>query len=286
MHTKSELLDLLRARGLRLTKRLGQHYLVDPRLTTRLVSACGLTARDTVIEIGAGLGALTDLLAASAGQVIAVEVDRAVCQALKERMAAYPNVEVRCQDILSFPWAQQPGCRVVGAMPYLLTSPILVMLAERPVPIADAWLGMQREVADRLTARPGTKAYGRLTILVQYRFTVEQVLRIPRQAFFPPPAVESAWVHLTPRPAAAPTAVGVADERVFFDVVRAAFSQRRKTLLNCLGQLASVRVTRQQAQQALEAAGLPADIRGEALSLEEFAGLANVVNQRGQSMIQ
>ena len=197
-------------------------------------------------------------------------------------MAAHPNVEVRCEDILAFPWAQHPGCRVVGAMPYLLTSPILVMLAERPVPIADAWLGMQREVADRLTARPGTKAYGRLTILVQYRFTVEQVLRMGRQAFFPPPAVGSAWVHLTPRPPAA----AVEDERVFFDVVRAAFSQRRKTLLNCLGQLTGVRVSREQAQQALEAAGLPAGVRGEALSLEEFARLANVMSRREQSVIQ
>lgn len=286
MHTKAELVELLRAHGLRLTKRLGQHYLVDPRLTARLVSACRLTSRDTVIEIGAGLGALTDLLAASAGRVIAVEVDRAVCQALKARMAAWPNVEVRCQDILAFPWAQHPGCRVVGAIPYLLTSPILVMLAERPAPIADAWLGMQREVADRLTARPGTKAYGRLTILVQYRFMVEQALRIPRQAFFPPPAVGSAWVHLIPRPAAAPTAVGVRDERVLFDVVRAAFSQRRKTLLNCLGGLASVRMSRPQAARTLQEAGLPANIRGEMLSLEEFARLANVVSQRGQSMIQ
>jgi len=274
MHTKTELLELLRGSRIRLSKRLGQHYLIDPRLTARLLDACRLTARDTVVEIGAGLGALTDGLAARAGQVTAVEVDRAVAALLARRMAASPNVHVVCQDIRAFAWERYPDSVVVGAIPYSLTSPILAMLSERTVRLRAGWLGVQKEIAARLTAKPGTKAYGRLTVLVQYRFAVARVMAMPRQAFFPVPAVDSVWLRLTPR---APQAFAVRDERLFFEVVRAAFSQRRKTLLNCLGQLNRIRLTRQQAQDALRAAGLPAGIRGEALSMEEFAKLANMI---------
>lgn len=277
MHTKAELLDLLRAGGLRLSKRLGQHYLIDPRLTARLLDACHLTTRDTVVEIGSGLGALTDGLAARAKQVVAVEVDRAVAALLARRMEACPNVRVVCQDILSFPREQYPDSVIVGAIPYSITSPILVMLSERPLRIRAAWLGVQKEVANRLTAKPGTKAYGRLTVLVQYRFAVARVMAMPRQAFFPVPAVDSVWLRLTPSP---PHTFAVRDERLFFEVVRAAFSQRRKTLLNCLGQLTTVRLTRPQARQLIRACGLPDGVRGETLSLSQFATLANSLAHR------
>lgn len=281
MHTKAELLELLRAHGIRLSKRLGQHYLIDPRLTVRLIDACRLTTRDTVIEIGAGLGALTEGLAARAGQVVAVEVDRAVAALLARRMAPYPNVQAVCQDILSFAWERHPDSLVVGAIPYAITSPILVMLGERPVRIRTAWLGIQKEVATRLMAKPGTKAYGRLTVLVQYRFTVARVIAMPRQAFFPVPAVDSVWIRLTPKPA---HVFGVRDERLFFEVVRAAFSQRRKTLLNGLGRLTAVRLTRPEALELIRAVGLPERVRGETLSLEQFAALANTLTQRRGSI--
>ncbi len=274
MHTKAELLELLRANRLRLTKRLGQHYLIDPHITRRLVEVCHLEPSDTVIEIGAGLGALTDLLAAQAKRVIAVEVDRAICELLRRRLADAGNVQVQCEDILSFPWAQHPGCVIVGAIPYPLRSPILVSLCEGALHLKVVWLGLQREVAQRLTASPGTKAYGRLTVLVQYRFEAALTMRIPRGAFFPQPQVDSSWVRLTPRRA---PAVGVEDEAFFFEVVRAAFSQRRKMLLNCLMQLAAPRLSRDEAAAAIQAVGLPSRVRGEELSLEAFARLAEQV---------
>lgn len=272
MHTKAELRALLRAHGLRLRKRLGQHCLVDLRLCERLVRLCDITPEDTVVEIGAGLGALTDLLAARAKRVVAVEVDRAASHILKDRLANLANVEVRSEDILKFPWSRYQGSKVVGAIPYDITSPILVNLCEQAQDVPAAWLGLQREVAQRLTAAPGSKAYGRLTVLVQSRFTVRLLLRIPRSAFFPQPTVESAWVRLL-RPPRAPVAVD--DEALFFDVVRAAFSQRRKTLANCLANLPRPRLSRAQALALIREAGLAPGIRGEELSLEAFARLTN-----------
>lgn len=282
MHTKTELLTLLRERGIRLMKRLGQHYLVDPNTCRKLVSLCDLSPQDTVIEIGAGLGALTDLLAVRCKQVIAIEVDREVSETLRQRMAHLSNVEVRCQDILEFPWADHRGCQVVGAIPYHITSPILANLCDHASDLAGAWLGMQQEVARRLTAQPGSKTYGRLTILMQYRFAVTTVSQISRSAFFPQPDVDSTWLRLEPHPR---PPVTVKDETLFFEVVRSAFGQRRKTLANCLVSLVgtgsslvprdSLADARSHALAALQAAGVPPRARGEELSLAQFAALAN-----------
>lgn len=281
MHTKTELVSLLRERGIRLRKRLGQHYLVDPNTCRKLVGLCELSPEDTVIEIGPGLGALTDLLAARCKQVIAVEVDRGVSEVLRQRMAHLSNIEVRCQDMLEFPWADHRGCQVVGAIPYHITSPILVDLCDHAHDIAGAWLGMQQEVARRLAAQPGSKTYGRLTILMQYRFSVTMLAQIPRGAFFPQPDVDSIWLRLEPHRQPPAT---VQDEALFFEVVKAAFSQRRKTLANCLVSSLGLRPrdslvplcgTRSQALSALQQAGLPPGARGEELTLLQFAALAN-----------
>ena len=277
MHTKSELSALLRAHGLRLNKRLGQHYLIDPHMCRKLVRSCRLTKANAVVEIGSGLGALTDLLAADAKRVIAIEVDRAICEALKQRMAALPNVEVRHQDVQRFDWAAHAGHVAVGALPYCLTSPILVALCDHAGEISRAWFGVQREVAQRLAARPGTKAYGRLTVLVQYHFDVRVMMPIPRGAFFPQPEVDSSWIELRARPKGF---VPVKDEAMLFELVRAAFSQRRKTLVNCLQQLKAPRLSREQAVAVLADAGLPERVRGEALSIAQFARLADLLSQR------
>jgi len=277
MHTKAELLELLRAHQLRLKKRLGQNYLVDPRLTRWMIEACELAATDTVIEIGPGLGALTQLLAERARRVIAVEIDPAICRVLTRHLARYPNIRVACQDILSFDWSAYPGAKVVGAIPYQITSPILVQLCEGASGTPHAWLAVQKEVADRLTASPGTKAYGRLSLLVQYRYDVQRVIRLPRTAFFPPPNVESVWMHLAARQH--PPAVGT-DEALLFEVIRVAFGQRRKTLVNCLQHLSRPRLTRRQASEVVSGMGWSPTIRGEALSLAEFAQLANGLRDR------
>ena len=275
MLTATELKSLLRQHRLRLTKRLGQHHLIDARIAQRLVDACGLSRQDTVVEIGAGLGALTGWLAQGAGRVMAVEVDRGICALLAERMTNRTNVTVICQDIREFSWERAYGALVVGTVPYHITSPILVSLCEERGQIPKAVLVVQREVAQRLIAKPGTKAYGRLSVLGQYGWEISVAFGVPRSAFFPQPAVDSCCVRLLSR---VHPPVRVDDEQRFFEVVKAAFSQRRKTLANCLSAQMSLRMSRATAEAILRDLGLPRAIRGEALSLEQFAALANALS--------
>ena len=273
MLTAAELKSVLKAQGLRLTKRLGQHHLVDECALRQIVSSCGLSPEDTVLEIGAGLGALTEELAKSAGRVMAVEVDRRFSALLAERMRHAANVEVRCADILALDAAALRDVVVVGAIPYHITSPILVWLSEHRDRMRAAVLILQQEVARRLTARPGTNAYGRLSLLGHYCWQMELLFAVPRGSFFPPPEVDSACVRLIPRPA---PPVAVASEPRLFALVKAAFAQRRKTLVNCLAADRSLGITRREAEAAVEALGLPPAARGETLSLEQFAALANL----------
>jgi 16S rRNA (adenine1518-N6/adenine1519-N6)-dimethyltransferase len=272
MLTASELKAVLRQRGVRLTRRLGQHHLVDAHVVARIVEACRLTSGDTVVEIGAGLGALTEPLAGRAGRVIALEVDPRICVLLAERMRPRRNVIVLCQDVLTMSWGRVRGAVVVGAIPYHITSPILVALAEHRHAVFRSLLVLQEEVARRLLARPGTKAYGRLSVLAQYCWEIRAVCAIPRSAFFPQPEVDSRCLELTTR---GRPPVSLEDEPFFFDLVRSAFSHRRKTLANCLAGPEGLRLPRPEVDALLGQAGLPASVRGEALSLEQFARLAN-----------
>ena len=274
MHTKAELLDLLRTHKIHLHQRRGQCYLIDPTMTRRLVASCGLTGADTVVEIGAGLGALTDELAAAAKRVIAVEIDSGVAQTLAGRVSHPDTIDVWNGDVLEFPWAEHAPVVVVGMIPYHITSPILVNLCEHRAHLRDVWLGMQREVAQRLCAGPGTKAYGRLGLFVQYAFAPDMKFTIPRTSFFPQPDVDSTWVHLAPR--AAPP-VAAADEPLLFDVIRAAFGQRRKMLANCLKEVETVRRRKLDPAGLLAAAKLPPRVRGEELTLADFARLADAI---------
>ena len=278
MLTPSELKALLRANDLRLTKRLGQHHLIDARMIARIIDGCRLTSSETVVEIGAGLGALTEPLAAHARRVIAVEVDARICALLRERMRGIANVEVECGDILTYPWARVGPAVVVGAIPYSITSPILVALSEQRARVLRAILVVQEEVADRLLAAAGTKAYGRLTLLAQYHWQLESLLRVPRSAFFPQPNVDSTCLRLMrhPRPP-----VAVHDEEGLFEVVKAAFAQRRKSLVNGLRASLARGTDRAVCERVLKDLGLPASVRGETLSLEQFARLANALTDAG-----
>lgn len=276
MLTASELKTFLRTHHLKLTKRLGQHHLVDPQLVTRLVDRLALSRSDTVIEIGSGLGALTEPLAERAGRVVAVEVDRRICALLRERLAHCANLTVVCEDILEFAWSTYAGSIVVGAIPYHITSPILVALSEHRRAVREAWLILQTEVAQRLMAAPGEKAYGRLSVLGQYGWEITSVMAVPRSAFFPQPEVDSACLHLRPHPR--PPAA-VAEGALMFEVVKAAFAHRRKTLANCLSAHEPRLASRSQAEVVLRQMGLPADVRGERLSLEQFAALANAISR-------
>ncbi len=269
MLTTVQLKALLQTHGLRLNKRLGQHYLVDERLVRRFIEQCGLSSQQTVIEIGAGLGALTEFLAQRAVRVIAVEVDRRISRLLAERMSHYPQVQVVHQDILKFHWEDFPHSIVIGAIPYALTSPILMRLCQARQIIPEAWLIVQKEIAQRLLAKPATRAYSRLSVMGQYCWRMKSVMAFPRQAFFPMPNVDSCGLHLIPQRSSP-----VSDERFFFELVKAAFSQRRKTLVNCLIGFHPRLSSRLVAEALIRQMGLPIDIRGEVLSLEAFSRLA------------
>jgi 16S rRNA (adenine1518-N6/adenine1519-N6)-dimethyltransferase len=272
MLTVGELKALLGANGLRLSKRLGQHHLVDGRIIERLVASCDLTGDDTVVEIGAGLGALTEPVAARAGRIIAIEVDRRICELLSARMKPLANVTVCCEDVLSFSWPTMRGAVIIGAIPYHITSPIIVSLCEQRALLKAAWLLVQREVAQRLLAAPGTKAYGRLSVLCQYGWELSEVMKVSRSAFYPQPAVDSSWLRMLPQHA---PSVAVDDEAWLFEVVKAAFGQRRKTLANCLRSAGMADHT--NLGGLLRQLKLPPDVRAERLTLEQFAALATAL---------
>lgn len=274
MLTASALKQVLRERQLRLTKKLGQNHLIDARAIERILEVCQLSASDTVVEIGAGLGALTEPLARQAARVIAVEIDRRVAEVLAERMRPLANVAVRHQDILEFDWAGLSDIVVVGAIPYHITSPIIVALTAHRQQIRRAVLVVQEEVADRLAAQPGTRAYGRLSVLAQYGWQVAKRGRISRSAFFPQPAVDSCCLELQPH---ARPPVAVSDEARFFEVVKAAFAQRRKTLVNSLLEGGSLGVPRSAIESALRQLKLSGTVRGEMLSLAQLGQLSNLL---------
>ena len=259
------------------TRALGQHFLRDDRVAERIAGLARPTARDLVVEIGPGRGALTGFLARSAGRLLALEVDRVLAARLRERFASCPSVEILEADARSFPYAElgerrpDPGGRVlvVGNLPYSVGKPILAALVEAGPVIGEMCLMLQKEVAERVTAAPGSRAYGSLSVLTQMACSATLALTVPPGAFSPPPRVDSAVVHLVVR--AAPP-VAVSDPARFRGVVRAAFSQRRKSLANALAAGLSVSVER--SRRLLSAAGVDPARRAETLSLAEFAAVS------------
>jgi len=269
----------------RTKKRLGQNFLKDRRILDAIVEAAELTPADRVLEIGPGQGVLTRELASQAGKVVAVELDRDLAPFLDALQSEFPNLHVVWNDFLKVSWEDlglpETGTKVVANIPYYITTPILLKLlhedelAAKPFSqltgrVSDILLMVQAEVADRLAAKPGTKDYGSITVLVQYAATVETVVKVPRSAFKPAPNVDSKVIRIRPR---TEPIIDVADPRVFFRVVRAAFNQRRKTLLNAL----SMSFDKDRLRKAEEATGISLTRRGETLSLPEFAALANAL---------
>jgi 16S rRNA (adenine1518-N6/adenine1519-N6)-dimethyltransferase len=256
---------------------LGQHFLRDSRIARAIVELAGLTRDDLAVEIGPGTGALTSLLADAAGHVVCLEVDDTLIQRLRTRFDGTPHVEIRRADARHFPYEELRALRpspqgkavVVGNLPYSVSKPILFRLVE-----ARAFdlmvLTLQKEVAERLVAGPGSKRYGSLSVLTQLVADVEIAFTIPPGAFTPPPSVESAVVRMTPLKA--PRA-SVGDEAFFRRVVKAAFGQRRKTLGNALSGGLALPV--RDVQEALRASGIDPRLRAESLTLEEFAKLTD-----------
>ena len=260
-------------------KKFGQNFLIDPHVLDKIIGAAGVTKEDMVLEIGPGIGTMTQYLAEAAREVVAVEIDNNLIPILKETLAEYDNVTVINEDILKVDikkLAEEHNggrpIKVVANLPYYITPPIIMGLFESNVPIDNITVMVQKEVADRMQVGPGSKDYGALSLAVQYYAEPYIVANVPPNCFIPRPNVGSAVIRLT-RHKEMP--VQVADPKLMFRLIRASFNQRRKTLQNGLNNAPDVSFTKEQIVAAIESLGVPATIRGEALDLQQFAQLAN-----------
>lgn len=265
-------------------KKFGQNFLIDSHVLDKIVSAAGITKDDFVLEIGPGIGTMTQYLAASARKVFAVEIDKALIPILEDTLKEFDNVQVINQDILKVDikkLAEEHNdgkpIKVVANLPYYITTPIIMGLFESQVPIDSITVMVQKEVADRMKVGPGTKDYGALSLAVQYYAEPYIVANVPPNCFMPRPKVGSAVIRLT-RHEKPP--VEAADEKLMFRLIRASFNQRRKTLANGLNNSPELSYSKEEIQQTIEKCGFKAGIRGEALTLEDFAKLANAFSEK------
>ena len=255
-------------------KRFGQHFLVSPSILAGILRLADLAPDDVVVEIGAGTGTLTEALASTGGRLLALELDRDLLPPLRQRFADRPQVEIVQADALTFDFDQLPTpITVVANLPYGTAVAILTRLLSQRSRLRCAVIMLQREVAERLYATPGTKAYGSLTLLTQWYATVDKGFHVPPTAFAPPPKVMSTVVRLTPRPT---PPVAVRDEAYLFRIIHAAFAQRRKTLANALRH-AFPAIEPAILRQTLDRSGIAPRRRGETLSLDEFARLSDAL---------
>ena len=264
-------------------KKFGQNFLIDTHVLEKIISAAGITKNDCVLEIGPGIGTMTQYLAENAGHVVAVEIDRNLIPILKETLADYDNVTVINEDILRVDikalaeeYNGGKPIKVVANLPYYITTPIIMGLFESGVPIDNINVMVQKEVADRMKEGPGSKDYGALSLAVQYYAEPEIVANVPPNCFIPRPNVGSAVIRLT-RHKEMP--VEVKDPALMFKIIRASFNQRRKTLQNGLGNASELPYTKEQIAAAIAEMGLTPTIRGEALSLAQFAQLSDILGE-------
>ena len=264
-------------------KKFGQNFLIDTHVLDKIIRAAEITKDDFVLEIGPGIGTMTQYLAQAAREVVAVEIDKALIPILQDTLSGFPNAEVIQDDILKVDIAELAAERnggrpikVVANLPYYITTPIIMSLFEHDVPLALVTVMVQKEVAERMQAGPGSKDYGALSLAVQYYSDPYIVANVPPNCFMPRPNVGSAVIRLT-RHKVPP--VQVEDEKLMFQMIRASFNQRRKTLVNGLNHSPEMTLTKEQITKAVEGLGKGAGVRGEALTLEEFAKLSNTIYQ-------
>lgn len=272
-------IEILQKYHFNFQKKYGQNFLIDTGVLDRIITAAEITKEDCVLEIGPGIGTMTQYLAERAGEVVAVEIDQNLIPILKETLAAYDNVTVIQDDILKVDVRkiveEKNGgkpIKVVANLPYYITTPIIMGLFEKHIPLKSITIMVQKEVAERMQVGPGTKDYGALSLAVQYYAKPEIVANVPPNCFIPRPNVGSAVICLT-RYEEPPVKTG--NEEKMFALIRASFNQRRKTLVNGLTNAPGLGLTKEQVTEALEQMGLPATIRGEALTLEQFASLSD-----------
>ena len=260
-------------------KKFGQNFLIDTHVLDKIIGAAGITKDDMVLEIGPGIGTMTQYLSCAARQVVAVEIDKNLIPILEDTLQGFDNVEVINEDVLKLDLAKLAQekndgkpLKVVANLPYYITTPIIMGLFENQVPVSSITVMVQKEVADRMQAGPGTKDYGALSLAVQYYASPYIAANVPPNCFMPRPKVGSAVINLT-RYQEPP--IQVEDEKLMFRIIRASFNQRRKTLANGMKNSPELDYTKEQIEGAILSTGQKVNVRGEALTLEEFAQIAN-----------
>lgn len=277
-------IEILQKYHFNFQKKFGQNFLIDTHVLEKIISAAGITKDDMVLEIGPGIGTMTQYLAEAAGKVAAVEIDKNLIPILEDTLSEYDNVMVINDDVLKVDIRglveKENGGRpvkVVANLPYYITTPIIMGLFEGNVPVESITVMVQKEVADRMQVGPGTKDYGALSLAVQFYAKPEIVANVPPNCFMPRPNVGSAVIRLTKHEE---VPVQVDDEKLMFSIIRASFNQRRKTLANGLSNAPQVHLSKEEIQQCIAELGEPLTIRGEALTLEQFATLSNIIGSR------
>lgn len=274
--------EILKKYGFLFKKSLGQNFLIDPNILRRIVTTAGVTEETNVIEIGPGIGALTEHLARSANEVLAFEIDDRLLPILAETLSPYENVEIVHTDILKADVHEVMGekfsspeapLKIVANLPYYVTTPIILQFLHEKVPASSMTFMLQKEVAERISAKPGTKSYGSLSIAIQFYMVAELAFIVPKTVFMPQPNVDSAVIHLVRRET--PAAV-VHDETFFFEVTRAAFAQRRKTLWNNLvSKFPELKEQKNELETRFSTIDIDLSRRGETFSIQEFAQISN-----------
>ncbi|MDD7718582.1 MAG: 16S rRNA (adenine(1518)-N(6)/adenine(1519)-N(6))-dimethyltransferase RsmA [Eubacteriaceae bacterium] len=281
LYAPSTIRDIKEKYGFKLSKSLGQNFLTDKNIIDKIIDETEITEDDLVIEIGPGIGVLTAEACQRAKKVVAVEIDKNLIPILQETLGEYDNIEIINQDVLKTDLNEvidKSGCRrakIIGNLPYYITTPIIMALLEGGVRADSITIMMQKEVADRIKSGPGTKAYGALSVAVQYYCIVKNVATVPKEVFFPAPKVDSAVLRLDLREE---KPVDLIDEKMFFRCIKAGFGQRRKTLSNSLMGLGDV--TKEEVKECLDYSGIDEKRRAETLSLQEFASIANYFSKR------
>jgi len=286
LYAPSTIAEIKQRHNFQLSKSLGQNFITDKSVIDRIVEGSGAGENDLIIEIGPGIGVLTAEAAETAARVVAIEIDKKLIPILGETLADYDNIRIINQDILKTDLNEiikeereagnfTGGVKIIGNLPYYITTPIIMELLENSVEADSITIMMQKEVADRIKAKPGGKTYGALSVAVQYYCTVDHVASVPKEVFVPRPKVDSTVLSLTVREE---KPVELIDEKVFFACIKGGFGQRRKTLLNSLTGVCGL--AKENVKEVLEEAGVDPVRRAETLTIEEFAAIANGVSVR------